>query len=183
MSANNLQDGVLPIHLMTTLEWRDHQATMPAAARSAAMSAPFRGEPGTYVMIHNAAGEPSGVLAGRAAGPNGVLALRALAARLPEGEYELWPPPGDIPFDRAVTEWAAGTYRFDRYKRPSAEPRAAPRLRGPALEAGGDDRRGLCAGPRSHQYACQRPGAKRGRGRGSTPCGPLWRRDEGCRGR
>jgi leucyl aminopeptidase len=120
----------IPIHLMTATDWRDRRETMPERTRAAARSAGFGAEPGSYCIVADAAGDPCAILAGRAAGAAGVAALRALAARLPDGDYRLAPAPPDIDADRASTEWAAGLYRFDRYRRPSKDAKAPPRLHG-----------------------------------------------------
>ena len=80
-------------------------------------------------MYFNTAEEPAGVLAGRVAGPGGALSLRGLAARLTDGDYGLEPTPADLDGDRAAIEWAAGRYRFDRYKQTPSD-KAPPRLHG-----------------------------------------------------
>lgn len=122
--------STIPIHLVTIAEWCDIGESLPVEVRTAAKAAAFKGEPGSHVMIRNADGILVGVLAGRPTGMAGAVALRNLAARLPEGEYDLAPMPPDVDDDRAAIEWAAGLYRFDRYKRPPAEPKVAPRLQG-----------------------------------------------------
>jgi leucyl aminopeptidase len=113
---------------VTAADWPVRRESLPAEARAAARSAGFRGEPGTFALIVDADGDPVGVLAGRVAGAT---SLRTLASRLPDGDYVLSPEPSDIDADRAAVEWAAGAYRFDRYKRPPAEPKGRPRLQGP----------------------------------------------------
>ncbi len=123
-------DITFPIHLMTAAEWRTLGETLPPEARAAARAAGFHGEPGSHVLVFDAVGDPSGVLAGRAAGPAGAVALRGLAARLPGGDYELKPAPSEIDGDRAAIAWAAGLYRFDRYKRPPSDAKTPPRLHG-----------------------------------------------------
>ena len=105
-------------------------------ARTAARAAQFTGEAGSFALIIDADGELTGVLAGRRPGARGVEAcIRALAARLPDGDYELSPQPSDIDADSAAVAWAAGAYRFDRYKRLPAEPKLRPRLIGSSPRA------------------------------------------------
>jgi leucyl aminopeptidase len=122
--------NVVPVRLMTTADWRADRDTLSPAARTGAGIAGFRGEPGTHALVLGGAGNLVEVLAGRVAGPAGAVALRGLAARLPEGDYRLAPVPPEIDGERAAVEWAAGLYRFDRYKRPPSDPKAPPRLQG-----------------------------------------------------
>jgi leucyl aminopeptidase len=123
-------DASIPIHLMTEDEWRARRDSLSPEARAAAHGAGFRGEPGSLAIVRDSEGDSSAVLAGRSEGATAAASLRGLAGRLPGGEYELSPPPADIEGDRAAVEWAAGRYRFDRYKRASSEPKRSPQLHG-----------------------------------------------------
>jgi leucyl aminopeptidase len=130
LASDTPVSSLVPIRLMTTADWRDERGDLSPEALASAGIAGFRGEPGSAVMVVGAAGDLIEVLAGRVAGPAGAVALRGLAARLPEGDYEMAPAPAEIDGDRAAVEWQAGLYRFDRYRRPPADPKIPPRLHG-----------------------------------------------------
>lgn len=123
--------ALIAIDLMTAAEWRSRQDGLSVPARTAARAAQFTGEAGSFALIIGSDGELTGVLAGRHPRARGVdSAMRSLAARLPDGDYELSPAPSDVDADRAAIAWAAGAYRFERYKRALAEPKPKPRLVG-----------------------------------------------------
>ena len=124
----------LPLRLIAPADWPALVETLSPSERAAARSSGFRAEAGSFAFVLGDGGEPSGVLAGGA----GAAALRPLAARLPQGEYRLDPWPEEIDPEQAAVAWAAGLYRFDRYKRAGADrpETRADRLR---LGPGGGD--------------------------------------------
>ena len=119
------------IRVVTESEWQTLKPTLSSADRAAAAIVAFRGQPGGYSLFTRDGGEPRGVVAGAAVEGAGETALRSLAARLPDGDYVLDPWPANFDADRAAIEWAAGLYRYDRYKTDrNRDKRAGPRLVG-----------------------------------------------------
>ncbi len=101
------------------------------AARAMAMAQEFTGGAGQVLMAHGADGSLAHVLFGLGKGTDG-LALAALSARLPEGDYAI-AQDGGLPIMHIAAGWADGAYRFDRYLKDKANP---PKLVIPAGKAG-----------------------------------------------
>ncbi len=102
-----------------------------AGARAIATAQGFTGAPGQTVLVPGEDGRVAFVLFGLGAGKD-ALALAALSARLPEGDYEIADDGGQS-FARIAAAWADGAYRFDRYK---SEKTAPPRLKVPGGKDG-----------------------------------------------
>jgi leucyl aminopeptidase len=112
----------------------------PAIARLAEISG-FKARSGQVLVVHGADGEIAEVLFGIGAGADPQV-FRALAARLPAGDYALGPVDG-IDAGEAALAFALGSYRFDRYRKRGE---AGPRL---VVGEGVD-----LAGIRSQAHAC-----------------------------
>ncbi len=125
------ESAPIAIRLVAAPAWEVARTGLSARERSATTSTGFRAEPGSFALVATDDGDPCGVLAGAVEGSVGMGSLRALSARLPAGQYVLDPWPEAFEADRAAIEWAAGLYRFNRYR--SATPgqgHARPRLIG-----------------------------------------------------
>ena len=111
-------DQPIPIHLIEETAASALLEAAPAMTRGLAEQASFKGKTGQVLVIPNEAGAPAQVLAGVAAGDRaGAMALRALPARLPAGDYVLADSPAGLDLGQAALAWALGAYRFDRYKK------------------------------------------------------------------
>jgi len=93
------------------------------AARAAAKAQGFTGGAGQTVLLTRADGSVGEVLFGLGEGQD-ALAVAALSARLPAGDYEI-AETGGLAFAAIAAGWADGAYRFDTYRKEKAAP---PRL-------------------------------------------------------
>ena len=84
----------------------------------------FEASAGQTVIIPGDAGEIERILFGLGKGKD-ALSVAALAARLPENDYEIAAKPEDWPEAWVAAGWADGAYRFDKYLKRKAKP---PRL-------------------------------------------------------
>ncbi len=110
------------LRFVTVAGWES--ADLPGLLRRFAEAQGFRGGAGQTVLMPDPDGALGDVLAGLGDGRD-TLAVAALSARLPEGDYALEQAPEDWPLSRIAAGWADGAYRFDRYLREPARP---PRL-------------------------------------------------------
>ncbi len=113
---------VTPIILVMDADWEAAQADLPAAQRSAADIAGFKGKAGQCCPLSGPDGRTERVLYGLGSEP-GAMALRALPGKLAAGDYRI--ESDGLGVDQALA-WMVGLYRFDRYKKDHAKP--APRL-------------------------------------------------------
>jgi len=121
-----------PIDLLRPADWERYIGTASPATAALAAANHFTARPGQYLCLWDPEGRPRRVIFGL--GDAGLMGLRALPSRLPEGTYRIDVAPYGFDPDRAAIAWALGTYRFDRYKSEPREP--APRLE----MSGRDDR-------------------------------------------
>jgi leucyl aminopeptidase len=111
-----------PLHLVAEAALDGFLAQRsPALARFAALSA-FRAKAGQVLLAPDGEGEVALAGLGQALRPDG-MALRALPARLPPGDYQLAEPVAGLAPHRLALAWALGAYGFDRYRRTPAEAR------------------------------------------------------------
>ncbi|MDP1556977.1 MAG: leucyl aminopeptidase family protein [Hyphomonas sp.] len=100
-------------------------------ARAIAAAQAFTGGAGQTVLVPGETGAVQSVLFGLGAGKD-ALAVAALSARLPEGDYEI-AGDGGQPFAHIAAAWADGAYRFEHYKATKTKP---PRLKVPGGKEG-----------------------------------------------
>jgi len=112
----------VPLRLVRPGAAADAIAALPAGLRAQAEFAKFAGKPGQAVCLIGESG-PELALAGLGADA-GVMALRALPARLPPGLYRLDGAPEGVSAHDVTLAWALGAYRFDRYRQAHGEPGA-----------------------------------------------------------
>lgn len=107
----------IPLHLLTKQDWEDQAASAPAAWKTAAELAKFKGKAGDLTLSTTAEGKLAEVLVGLGdAAPASAMALRGLASRLPAGDYRLGKMPGQFDANQLALAWLIGGYRFARYK-------------------------------------------------------------------
>ncbi len=100
-------------------------------ARAIAAAQAFTGGAGQTVLVPGETGTIQSVLFGLGAGKD-ALAVAALSARLPEGDYEI-AGDGGQPLSHIAAAWADGAYLFERYKAAKTKP---PRLKVPGGKEG-----------------------------------------------
>jgi leucyl aminopeptidase len=114
-----------PIRLFGQAQWAARAADLAPTWRAAAAAARFAGRSGDVAVVRAGDEAPEAVLLGLGDKPASPSAFRALAAKLPPGDYRLEDAAALDGVEVAIA-WAQGAYRFDRYKRDRGE--AAPRL-------------------------------------------------------
>ena len=122
-----------PIHLIRAADWAGFVDGQPALVGAVAALAGFTARPGELALVPGDDADPASRLALAGLGDDGAMALRALSARLPAGDYRLagGAAAGNAPTaDSVALAWALGAYRFDRYR--SSRAAAVPRLVAPA---------------------------------------------------
>jgi len=113
----------IPVLAVTTAAWPALLSERPASLGRLAEIAGFKARSGQLMPVHDIDGEIDTVLFGLGDGGE-VSVFRALAAKLPAGDYQLQTPEGLDPTAVALA-FALGGYRFDRYR---AGREAGPRL-------------------------------------------------------
>ena len=122
----------IEIHLFTGETWSASENELSDAERAFAVSQTFKAKAGQTVILPDAQGAMRKVIFGLGDGGD-ALAVAALSARLPEGDYEIKGAPEDWPLDWSAAGWADGAYRFSRYLKKNSSP---PRLLVPAGKTG-----------------------------------------------
>ncbi|WP_084397525.1 leucyl aminopeptidase family protein [Henriciella aquimarina] len=111
------------IHLVRPDDWEEGSAELPAALKAQAKASGFKAQAGEMALSAGADGTLEHVLFGL--GPAyDALAIAALSAKLPEGDYEITDDAG-LPLAHIAAGWADGAYRFERYLKEKTSP---PRL-------------------------------------------------------
>ena len=129
-------DSPANLHFFRASEWSDGSGDLSDGLKAQASAQGFKAANGDMVILANAEGGISDVLFGLG-DTNDALAVAALAAKLPEGDYQV-SRDGDLEMASIAAGWADGAYRFDRYLKDKASP---PRLViGDGEDAGALDR-------------------------------------------
>ena len=107
----------IEIATVSQAEWRGYAASLPAKANRWAVAHGFGGEPGRFILLPGADGEPESVLAGF--DPAGDLfALGRLARQLPDGTYRF---AGELKGARlAALGWCLEAYAYTAYSKAEA---------------------------------------------------------------
>ena len=119
------------VYLFTSAGFKSLNDDPFPSARAIAGAQDFTGGAGQTVLVPGPDGKIESVLFGLGTGKD-ALAVAALSARLPEGDYEI-ADDGGQPFDHIAAAWADGAYRFERYKTARTKP---PRLKIPGGKEG-----------------------------------------------
>jgi leucyl aminopeptidase len=104
----------IPVLAVTTAAWPGLLSERPASLGRLAEIAGFKAKAGQLLPVHDIDGEIAIVLFGLGDGGE-ASAFRALAAKLPAGDYELQAPEG-LDATAVAQAFALGSYRFDRYR-------------------------------------------------------------------
>ncbi len=122
-------DKATSVHLYTAAQWRSGKGLSPAL-QALAKAHKFDGKIGQMVISAADDGAIGDVLFGLGEGTD-ALAVAALSAKLPDGDYAI-ARDGDYPMAHIAAGWIDGAYRFDRYL---AKPATPPRM---VIEAGAE---------------------------------------------
>jgi len=116
----------VPIHALRASEWSHWIESRPEALKRFAAAHDFRAQAGRVLIMPATDGSVERVLFGLGDKLN-PMALGALAANLPAGDYKIAQAPHEFAAGLVAIAWGLGAYAFDRYKprkRPAA--RLAP---------------------------------------------------------
>ena len=110
----------VPVHAVTEAALEAWIETRPDFTKRFVSSADFKATSGQILQIPDEDGAPAAVLFGL--GKTALaMAFRTLAAKLPGGVYRIGSVSDDLPPGEIALAFALGSYRFDRYKAPTAE--------------------------------------------------------------
>jgi leucyl aminopeptidase len=121
-------EAAKPLWLLTETELAGFLENQPAMIGRLAAASQFKAKAGQVLIVPaDDAGEPDLALFGLGDGATtDGMALRALPAKLPAGDYRLAHAPTGVTPSRIALAWALGAYGFHRYRRKTAD--ARPRL-------------------------------------------------------
>jgi leucyl aminopeptidase len=112
-----------PVHALYEHETAGFLEGRQAFVRAFAATSDFKGKAGQVLVVPNTEGGVDRVLFGLGAeGRADAMSFRALATRLPSGDYRLAQAPSSIPADQIALAFALGAYKFDRYRKTTDEP-------------------------------------------------------------
>jgi len=124
------QEGiVLPIHALYEADLGAFLGERPGAMRRFADISGFKARAGEVLIVPQLSGEMDCVLFGLGAAPKDesavdAMAFRGLAAKLPEGQYQLVSAPEGYSAPAIAVAWSLGSYGFTRYKSTKAQSKA-----------------------------------------------------------
>jgi leucyl aminopeptidase len=124
------QEGaVLPIHALHEADLAGFLDQRPAAARRFADISGFKGRAGEILILPQPNGEMDCVLFGLGTAPKDIshldaMVFRGLAAKLPEGQYQIASAPAGYSPAAIALAWSLGLYGFTRYKSGQARSKA-----------------------------------------------------------
>ena len=107
----------IPVHPVSEAELEAFLARKRAPVRTYAAANSFTAKAGQVLAVPGSSGAVEQVLLGAGAGRADLSLFRALAGKLPAGEYVLSKLPRGLDPEQAALAFALGTYRFDRYKK------------------------------------------------------------------
>ena len=121
--VDRAQGPVVPVRAVLEKDLAQVLEAASAFVQGLASAAEFKAKAGQVLVVPGESGAAREVLFGLGAGGE-AQAFRALAAKLPAGDYALEPTPEGIDLAEAALAFALGSYRFDRYKKKrDAQPR------------------------------------------------------------
>lgn len=112
------EGAVIPVHAVLEKDLEAVLAQAPPFVKAFAELSEFKAKAGQVLVAPDAAGGLDRVLFGLGDAP-AAMAFRALAAKLPAGDYKIASAPAGIDPDQIALAFALGSYRFDRYKKKS----------------------------------------------------------------
>ncbi|WP_018148278.1 leucyl aminopeptidase family protein [Henriciella marina] len=116
-------DSPAKLHFFRASQWSDGSGDLSDGLKAQASAQGFKAGTGDMVILADAKGGIADVLFGLG-DTSDALAVAALSAKLPEGDYQV-SRDGGMPMANIAAGWADGAYRFDRYLKDKATP---PRL-------------------------------------------------------
>ncbi|MEO0883715.1 MAG: leucyl aminopeptidase family protein [Pseudomonadota bacterium] len=117
-------DRTIALHMIDSDMWDNGKAGLDKIKLNFAEAVNFKAGAGQIVLCPNGDGDLTDVIFGLGDGTDR-LAVSALAAKLPAGDYEVSLKPDAWSFEAIVDGWIDGAYRFQRYLSSEYE---APRL-------------------------------------------------------
>jgi len=114
--VDRAEGALVPVRAFREKDLADYLETAPAFVKAFAELSEFKAKAGQLLVVPNETGGMAQALFGLGAAGD-AQAFRALAAKLPAGDYRLAAAPDDLAPDQVALAFALGSYRFDRYKK------------------------------------------------------------------
>jgi leucyl aminopeptidase len=109
-------EGAVPVHALRDKELAGFLDGRQAFVKAFAELSDFKAKAGQVLVVPDTAGAIDRVLLGLGEAGD-AQSFRALAAKLPAGDYRIASAPAEIAPDQIALAFALGSYRFDRYKK------------------------------------------------------------------
>ncbi|KQW70989.1 aminopeptidase [Phenylobacterium sp. Root77] len=109
-------EGAVPVHALCDKELAGFLDGRQAFVKAFAELSDFKAKAGQVLVVPDTAGAIDRVLLGLGEAGD-AQSFRALAAKLPAGDYRIASAPAEIAPDQIALAFALGSYRFDRYKK------------------------------------------------------------------
>jgi leucyl aminopeptidase len=114
--VDRTEGAAVPVRAFHEKDLAAYLETAPAFVKAFAELSEFKAKAGQLLVAPNEAGAIDQVLFGLGASGD-AQGFRALAAKLPAGDYQLADAPQGLDRDQIALAFALGSYRFDRYKK------------------------------------------------------------------
>jgi len=114
--VDHAEGAVVPVHALRDSELASFLDGRQAFVKAFAELSDFKAKAGQVLVVPDTAGGIDRVLLGLG-GAGDAQSFRALAAKLPAGDYRIASAPAEIAPDQIALAFALGSYRFDRYKK------------------------------------------------------------------
>jgi len=125
--------GSIPVHALTEGELAGFLDGRRAFVQAFARTSDFKAKAGQLLLVPSVEGGVERALFGLGGPDADAMGFRALAAKLPVGDYRLAQTPEGMPADQVALAFALGAYRYERYKKGAGE---GPRLFVPGADVG-----------------------------------------------
>jgi leucyl aminopeptidase len=112
--------AAIPVYVLAETEAQAFLDAQPSFVQAAARFAEFRGRAGQVLAVPDAEGALDRVLFGLGATCD-AMAFRALPTKLSPATYRIAQAPAALDRQAAALAFALGSYRFDRYRKPTGE--------------------------------------------------------------
>ncbi|MBA4013584.1 MAG: aminopeptidase [Phenylobacterium sp.] len=114
--VDHAEGAVVPVHALRDSELASFLDGRQAFVKAFAELSEFKAKAGQVLVVPDTAGGIDRVLLGLGSAGD-AQSFRALAAKLPAGDYRIASAPAEIAADQIALAFALGSYRFDRYKK------------------------------------------------------------------
>ena len=114
--VDHAEGAIVPVHALREAELAGFLEGRAAFVKGFAASSDFKAKTGQLLVVPDAEGARAEVLFGLGEAGE-AMGFRALAAKLPAGDYQIATAPAGLDRAEIALAFALGSYRFDRYKK------------------------------------------------------------------